>query len=164
MSHGGAGQARLASLVGRKPEQDRLAAAMQAARAGRGRIVLISGEPGIGKTALLASLVAQGAGARVASGAAEELERRIPFAAITDCLAARASAPGRDTAEITALLRGSHRPPGGTLAPADTEFLITEAILSLVDGWCAAGTVVLAMDDLQWADCLLYTSPSPRDS
>ena len=152
MSHGGAGQARLASLVGREPEQDRLAAAVQAARAGRGRIVLISGEPGIGKTALLASLVARSAGARVASGAAEELERRIPFAAITDCLGAGAGAAGRDTAEITALLRGSHRPPGGTLARVDTEFLITEAILGLVDGWCAAGPVVLAMDDLQWAD------------
>ena len=59
---------------------------------------------------------------------------------------------GRDTAEIAALLRGSHRPPGGTFATADTEFLITEAILGLVNGWCAAGAVVLAMDDLQWAD------------
>ena len=149
MSQGGAGSARLVTLVGREPERDRLAAAVQAARAGRGRIVLISGEPGIGKTALLAALVAQaaGGGARVASGAAEELERRIPFAAITDCLGADAGAAGRDTAEITALLRGSHRPPGGTLA--DTEFLVTEAILGLVDGWCAAGPVVLATPALE---------------
>jgi DNA-binding CsgD family transcriptional regulator len=152
VSPGGAGQTRPVTLIGREPEQDRLAAAAQAARAGRGRIVLICGEPGIGTTALLASLVAQaaGAGARVASGAAEELERRVPFAAITDCLGAGAT--GRDTAEITALLRGSHRPSGGALAKADAEFLITEAILGLVDGWCAVGAVVLAMDDLQWAD------------
>src|SRR5262249_60512986 len=106
VSQGGAGQARPVTLVGREPEQDRVAAAVQAARAGRGRIVLISGEPGIGKTALLASLVTQaaGTGARVASGAAEELERRIPFAAITDCLGAGAGAAGRDTAGIAALL------------------------------------------------------------
>jgi DNA-binding CsgD family transcriptional regulator len=154
VSQGGAGQARPVTLVGREHEQDRLAAAAHAARAGRRRIVLISGEPGIGKTALLAARVAQaaGAGARVASGAAEELERRIPFAAIADCLGADSGATGRDTAGIAALLRGSHRPPGGTFATADTEFLITEAILGLVDGWCAAGPVVLAMDDLQWAD------------
>ena len=154
MSYGGAGQAWPVTLVGREPEQDRLAAAAQAARAGRGQIVLVSGEPGIGKTALLASLVAQAAaaGARVASGAAEELERRVPFAAITDCLGAVAGATGGDTAGIAALLRGSHRPSGGAVATADTEFLITEAILGLIDGWGAAGPVVLAMDDLQWAD------------
>jgi DNA-binding CsgD family transcriptional regulator len=146
--------ARPSALVGREPEQDRLAAAARAARAGRGKIVLVSGEPGIGKTALLTSLVAQAAaeGARVAFGAAEELEQRVPFAAVTDCLGLGAGATGRGTAEIAALLRGSHRPPGGTFPTADAEFLITEAILGLVDGWCAAGAVVLAMDDLQWAD------------
>jgi DNA-binding CsgD family transcriptional regulator len=152
VSQCGAGQARPVTLVGREPEQDRLVTAAQAARAGRGRIVLISGEPGIGKTALLASLVAQaaGTGSRVASGAAEELEQRVPFAAISDCLGLGAGRP--DTAEIAALLRGSHRPPGGSFPTADIEFLITEAILGLIDGWCAASTVVLAMDDLQWAD------------
>ena len=154
MSYGGAGQAWPVTLVGREPEQERLVTAAQAARAGRGRVVLISGEPGIGKTAVLASLVAQaaGSGSRVASGAAEELEQRLPFAAITDCLGLGTGATGRDTAGIAALLRGAHRPPGGTFATADAEFLITEAILGLVDGWCAAGTVVLALDDLQWAD------------
>ena len=154
VSQGGAGQARPVTLIGREPEQDRLVAAARAARAGRGRVVLISGEPGIGKTVLLAFLMAEvaGTGARVASGAAEELERRVPYAAISDCLGLGTGAAGRDTAEIAALLRGSHRPPGGTFATADTEFLITEAILGLVDRWCAAGAVVLAMDDLQWAD------------
>src|SRR5262249_12877458 len=154
VSHGGSAWARPPVLVGREPEQDRLAAAARAARAGRGQIVLISGEPGIGKTALLGSLVAHaaGEGARVASGAAEELEPRLPFAAVTDCLGLGAGGTDRGTSEIAALLRGSHRPPGGTFPTADAEFLVTEAILGLVDGWCAAGAVVLAMDDLQWAD------------
>ena len=35
---------------------------------------------------------------------------------------------------------------------ADAQFLVTEAILALVDQWCAAGPVVVAVDDLQWAD------------
>ena len=50
--------------------------------------MLLSGEPGIGKTALLAWMAghAAAAGARVASGAAEELEMRVPFAAVSDCL------------------------------------------------------------------------------
>jgi DNA-binding CsgD family transcriptional regulator len=115
--------------------------------------VLISGEPGIGKTAMLAALLdrAAAAGARIASGAAEELEMRVPFAAVSDCLGLTPSAADARAAEIAAMLRGTHRSPGAFSA-ADAEFLVTEAILGLVDGWCATGPVVLAVDDLQWAD------------
>jgi predicted ATPase len=141
------------ALVGRDAELERLAAAVAAAQAGRGRIVLISGEPGIGKTAMLAALLdrAAAAGARIASGAAEELEMRVPFAAVSDCLGLTPSAADARAAEIAAMLRGTHRSPGAFSA-GDAEFLVTEAILGLVDGWCAAGPVVLAVDDLQWAD------------
>ena len=115
--------------------------------------MLISGEPGIGKTAMLAALLdrAAAAGARIASGAAEELEMRVPFAAVSDCLGLTPSAADARAAEIAAMLRGTHRSPGAFSA-ADAEFLVTEAILGLVDGWCATGPVVLAVDDLQWAD------------
>ena len=125
---------------------------------GRGKIVLISGEPGIGKTAILAALMDRAAatGARIASGAAEELEMRVPFAAVSDCLGLTAAATDPRAAEIAAMLRGAHR-PSGAFSAADAEFLVTEAILGLVDGWCAAGAVVLAVDDLQWADPVSYT-------
>jgi DNA-binding CsgD family transcriptional regulator/tetratricopeptide (TPR) repeat protein len=119
--------------------------------------MLISGEPGIGKTALLAALVQQAAagGARVAAGAAEELGQRVPFAAVADCLGLTTGATGaadRGAAEIAGMLRDSYRSSGGSFPAVDAEFLITEAILGLVDRWCAAGAVVLAVDDLQWAD------------
>src|SRR5262245_36035867 len=70
---GWAAQAGPITLVGRESELERLAAAARAARAGRGQMVLISGEPGIGKTAVLAALAGRAAdgGARVAAGAAE---------------------------------------------------------------------------------------------
>jgi len=94
-------------LVGRDFELATLHAAWRAAQTGNGKIVLISGEPGIGKTALLGRLVDQAAagGARIAAGAAEELEQRVPFAAVADCLR-RAAASGRRGAEITELIRG----------------------------------------------------------
>jgi DNA-binding CsgD family transcriptional regulator len=119
--------------------------------------VLISGEPGIGKTALLAALVRQAAagGARVAAGAAEELGQRVPFAAVADCLGLTTGAAGaadRGAAEIAGMLRDSYQSSGGSFPAVDAEFLITEAILGLADRWCAAGAVVLAVDDLQWAD------------
>ena len=116
--------------------------------------MLISGEPGIGKTAIL-TWIADGAaeaGARIASGAAEELEMRVPFAAVSDCLGLTTTAADPKAAGIAAMLRGAHRPSGGAFSAADAEFLVTEAILGLVDGWCATGPVVLAVDDLQWAD------------
>jgi DNA-binding CsgD family transcriptional regulator/tetratricopeptide (TPR) repeat protein len=150
----GTGQARPVPLIGREAELGRLIAASRAARAGHGTMVLISGEPGIGKTALLASLAERAAadGARVAIGAAEELQQQVPFAAIADCLGLTADAADQGAAEIAALLRGSYRPSGGTFPAADAEFLIAEAILGLVDEWCTAGPVLLAVDDLQWAD------------
>ena len=154
MGQCGTGQARPVPLIGRDAELGRLIAASRAAREGHGTIVLISGEPGIGKTALLASLAERAAadGARVAIGVAEELQQRVPFAAIADCLGLTADAADQGAAEIAALLRGSYRPSGGTFPAADAEFLIAEAILGLVDEWCTAGPVVLALDDLQWAD------------
>jgi DNA-binding CsgD family transcriptional regulator len=151
---GWASPAGQVALVGRDAELERLAAALAAAGAGRGRIVLISGEPGIGKTAILTALAdhAAAAGVRIASGAAEELEMRLPFAAVSDCLGLSAAAADPKAAEIAAMMRGANRPPGGTLSAADAGFLVTEAILGLVDGWCTAGCVLLAVDDLQWAD------------
>jgi DNA-binding CsgD family transcriptional regulator len=150
----GTGQARAVPLIGREAELEKLADASRAAGAGHGTIVLITGEPGIGKTALLSVLTerATAEGVRVAAGQAEELERRVPFAAISDCLGLTGGATDPAAAEVAALLRGSYRPSGGTFPAADAEFLIADAILGLVDGWCAAGTVVLAVDDLQWAD------------
>jgi DNA-binding NarL/FixJ family response regulator len=151
---GWAAPAGQVALVGPDAELEQLAAAVAAARAGRGKIVLISGEPGIGKTAILASVVelAAAAGARIASGAAEELEMRVPFAAVSDCLRLAVAAADPKTAEVAAMLRGAYRVSGDGFSAADAEFLVTEAILGLVDGWCAAGPVVLALDDLQWAD------------
>jgi DNA-binding CsgD family transcriptional regulator/tetratricopeptide (TPR) repeat protein len=154
VGRGWAAPAGRITLVGRDAELEGLAAAVAAMRAGQGKIVLISGEPGIGKTTLLTALVdlAAAAGARIASGAAEELEMRVPFAAVSDCLGLTGVSADRQVTEIAGLMRGAGRPAGGTFPAADAEFVVTEAILGLVDGWCAAAPVVLAVDDLQWAD------------
>ncbi|WP_187365834.1 hypothetical protein [Trebonia kvetii] len=77
---------------------------------------------------------------------------RVPFAAVSNCLGLSSTSADPQVTEIAGLIRGAGRPAGGTFPAADAEFLVTEAILGLVDGWCAAAPVVLAVDDLQWAD------------
>jgi DNA-binding CsgD family transcriptional regulator len=158
----GTSQARAVPLIGREAELERLVDASRAAGAGHGTIMLVSGEPGMGKTAMLAFVVQQAAagGARVAAGVADELQQRVPFATVSDCLglttadrgAADRGAADPRAEEVAALLRGSYRPSGGTFTAADAEFLIADAILGLVDDWCAEGPAVLAVDDLEWAD------------
>jgi predicted ATPase len=137
---GWASPAGQVALVGRDAELERLAAAAAAAVAGQGKIVLISGEPGIGKTAILTWLVdrAAAAGARIASGAAEELEMRVPFAAVSDCLGLSVAATDPKAAEIAAraqrapasgrrVLRGRRRVPRHRGDPGAGRWLVRGA-------------------------------------
>ena len=51
-------------------------------RAGESRALVVRGEPGVGKTALLAHVVAQAAGFTVVRVAGVEAERELPFAGL----------------------------------------------------------------------------------
>ncbi|WP_329049093.1 AAA family ATPase [Amycolatopsis sp. NBC_01488] len=68
-------------FVGRVREADLLAARLDEARSGRGRLVLITGEPGIGKTRLAQETVARAAaaGVPVAWGRASDDEGSPPY-------------------------------------------------------------------------------------
>jgi hypothetical protein len=75
-------------LVGRKRELARLEAALAGSRGAGASIFAIVGEPGIGKTRLLAEFGGRAArrGLAVFSGAATELEHEIPFGPFVDAL------------------------------------------------------------------------------
>jgi DNA-binding CsgD family transcriptional regulator/tetratricopeptide (TPR) repeat protein len=128
---------------------------VKSAAGGLGSAALVGGEPGIGKTSLLDMVVAEcrRLGMRVLRGAAEELEERLPFAAIGSCLGISERSTEEAVRQITELMRG-----GAALGvtarsgAASQEYLIIEAILGLMDDWCADGAVALVLDDLQWAD------------
>ena len=131
-----------ALLLGRDGELDCLTGPAGDAAAGRGRLVLIEGEPGIGKTWLLRAFFENAAGlfsCRV-TGAAEEFDQRLPFATVDSCLKPLAAGDPR-VAGVLALIRG-----------AGAEYPVIESVLALVEQWCAAGPVAVAVDDLQWAD------------
>src|SRR3954468_22219009 len=69
-------------VVGREPELAALAATLETVRAGRSNALVVCGEPGIGKTAILQRVRAEAAGCAVAEVAGARLEMGLPYAAL----------------------------------------------------------------------------------
>jgi DNA-binding CsgD family transcriptional regulator len=110
-----------------------------------GRLAVVEGEAGIGKTRLVEAALAT-APANVLAAGAEELDAYRPFAQIAD-VAAEAGPAWRE--RVDAHLMAWEIGPG---AAAERQFRIGETILELLDELCARGPVVLAFEDLHWAD------------
>src|SRR5690349_17537767 len=118
-------------LVGRDAERESLGVVARQVRSGGQRAVVVLGEAGIGKTALLADAVetAERVGLQVLTGRAVEHEREVPYALIVDALddhvaslgAARLRAVGTELAAVLPSVRDplSPPPPGRTSQPAD---------------------------------------------
>ena len=69
-------------LLDRLPERAALSQLLDAARAGRSGVLVVRGEPGIGKTALLEYVVKSASGLRVARVAGVESEMELAYAAL----------------------------------------------------------------------------------
>ncbi|MDT8911450.1 BTAD domain-containing putative transcriptional regulator [Amycolatopsis sp. PS_44_ISF1] len=140
-------------LFGRAEEARRLAELLAEVRDGRGRAVWIEGEPGIGKSELLAAAFgpAAGTGLQVAWVAADELSIRFPLQVMLECLAIDPASPDPRRARVAKELTGDE-PPRRTWGASDPVLGAVDRLLSLVDELCADAPLVLVIDDLQWAD------------
>ena len=121
-------------------------------------MVLVEGDAGLGKSSLLAAAtdaaLVGAARVTVLAGCADELEVARPFALLFQALGISVTATDPRRARVAALL-GTAAPAagGGVLDGAAGErFVVQDAIVDLVAELCADGPVVLALDDLQWAD------------
>src|SRR6202051_1659455 len=89
-------------LTGRRSECDSLDRLVESVRAGESRALVVRGEPGVGKTALLEYLVERAAGFRVARAVGVQSEMELVFAGLHQLLApmldrvARLPVPQRD--------------------------------------------------------------------
>jgi DNA-binding CsgD family transcriptional regulator len=149
------------ALVGRGRELARLDAVLARAVAGRSETVVVTGDIGVGKTALVRAMMrrAAGRGIRVLGAVGLEGECELPFATLHALLTPVLGEPAaRDALGETALapVLGRGSGPLSVLATA-------QAVLSLISGLGARRPTVVVIDDAQWADpaslqALLFTA------
>ncbi len=141
------------ALVGRERELDVVDTLLADVSTGRGGCLWVEGEMGIGKSALVtAALVrAEAAGHQVAHAAANELAQRFPLRLALDSLDVHADATDPRRAAVAKAMRDD-RPAQSILAGGDPLIGAVDTVVTLVRTLCADGPLVLALDDLHWAD------------
>ena len=138
-------------LVGRRLELAALRAAIAGLIAGRGCAVLVEGEPGIGKSAVVRAATNKAedaANCEVFWASCDELSQAFALVPLLDAFEIRESAKDQRRAAIARLMRADPSNAGGI----DVVTAATERLLSLTDELCGAGPVIVVVDDLQWAD------------
>jgi hypothetical protein len=140
---------RAAELRGRRGECGVLGRCIEAVRAGESRALVVRGEPGVGKTALLGYVVEHASGCRVVRAAGVQSEMELAFAGLHQLLAPmldrleRLPVPQRD-----ALGTAFGLSPGS----APDRFVVGLAVLGLLSEVAEERPLVCMVDDAQWLD------------
>ena len=156
-------------FVGRKHEMAQLVAGLDDAAAGRGRLVMLAGEPGIGKTRTLQELaaVAEERGARVIWGVSYEEEGTPPFwpwvqalrsyvrEVDAETLGSQMGPGAADIAELVPDVRVKlpHlEPPPAPDDPRQARFRLFDSIASFLKSASETQPLVVVLEDLHWSD------------
>ena len=138
-------------LRGRRSECETLDRLLEGVRAGQSRVLVVRGEAGVGKSALLEHLLARASGCRIAPAAGVESEMELPFAGLHQLCAPlldrldRLPDPQSDALR-TAFGLSTGEPPD--------RFLVGLAVLSLLAEVAEDRPLICVIDDAQWLDLI----------
>ena len=136
-------------MLGRRDECAALDRLLQRVRAGQSSVLVLRGEAGIGKTALLEFLAARATRCRVARAVGVQAEMEFPFAGLHRLCAPMLDAisvlppPQREALRVAFGLEAA--------APPD-RFLVALAVLTLLSETAETQPLVCVIDDAQWLD------------
>ncbi|MFI6832702.1 AAA family ATPase [Kribbella sp. NPDC050241] len=136
-------------LIGREAERRVIEKLVAGARVGTAGVLLVTGEPGIGKTTLLDEAAATARGLRILRARGTEAERELPFGALLQllrpALAGLDRIPGPQQSALTSAL---------ALGPATTadRFAVGAATLSLICRYAEEAPLALIVDDAHLLD------------
>ncbi len=154
-------------LVGRDAQLRVVDEALAGTAAGRGRIVLVAGEPGIGKTRLAeeAARRARASGVAVGWGRSDQDAGAPPFWPWTQVLrsllgdgtpGAPSAGLGSSAVELAPILPelagGAPLPPAPVVDPEAARFRLCQAATAVLGELACGRRLLLVLDDLQWAD------------
>jgi DNA-binding NarL/FixJ family response regulator len=136
-------------LLGRADERELLDRLLENVRAGQSAVLVVRGEAGVGKTALLHYCARQASGFRVARIAGVESEMELPFAGLhqlcAPMLGRLGALPEPQQVALGVAL-------GLSSGPAPDRFLVGLAALSLLAEVAAERPLLCLVDDAQWLD------------
>ena len=140
---------RASAFRGRARERQVLDGLLDRARGGESALLVIRGEAGIGKTALMRYCARQASGCRLVQIAGVESEMELPLAALhqlcTPMLSGLAALPEPQQRALRVAF-------GLAAGPAPDRFMVGLAVLSLLAENAAARPLVCLVDDAQWLD------------
>jgi DNA-binding CsgD family transcriptional regulator len=136
-------------LLGRDLERQQIEQALAQARSGTSATLVLAGEPGIGKTALLDYAAERAAGMRLLRARGIESEAQIPFGSLLELIRPALVMLEKIPRPQAAALEGALALRPGT--PHD-RFAVGAATLSLLAAYAEQAPVAVLVDDAQWLD------------
>jgi len=136
-------------LLGRRSECEALDRLLRSVRSGQSRVLVLCGEAGIGKTALLEYVVEQASDWRIVRAAGVQSEMELPFAGLHQLCGPMLDGLGGLAAPQRDALREAFGLEDGS---APDHFLVALAVLSLLADEAEVRPLACVIDDAQWLD------------